>query len=229
MKVLIVENNTKTLEYLSDIIEKEGFEAIGLDDGKKALAAYKQQKPDFVCLDIMMPDITGYDICREIRKTDEEIPVIFISAKTDITDKIIGLELGADDYISKPFDIREVIARIRAIAKRCYKNKSTHEELNTSFTMDDLEVYPKKLKAVRAGKTITLSLREVNILTILYKNKNEIVSKDDMLDYCWGSHITPESRTVAWHISQLRKRVEINPQEPCIIKTVHSVGYKYEE
>tara|TARA_B100001989_G_C24548633_1_gene472670 strand:- start:3461 stop:4150 length:690 start_codon:yes stop_codon:yes gene_type:complete len=229
MKVLIVENNANTLKYLSDILEKEGFEVIALDNGQQALATYKEQKPDFICLDIMMPDITGYDICREIRKIDEEIPVIFISAKTEPTDKIIGLELGADDYIAKPFDIREVIARIRAVVRRCYKNTKTKEELNEHFGMGSLEVYPKKLKAIRDDKIIDLSLREVKILSILYNNKNDIVTKDDLLDYCWGEHITPESRTVAWHISQLRKRIEIDPKQPTIVVTVHGVGYKYEE
>lgn len=229
MKVLIVENNTETLAYLSDILEKEGFEVLALDDGKQALSVYQKQKPDFICLDIMMPDITGYDICREIRKTDEETPVIFISAKTDITDTLIGLEMGADDYIAKPFDIREVIARIRTVARRCYKNKNSKEALNEHFCMGNLEVYPRKLKATREREKIELSLRDVKILSLLYSNKNEIVSRDKMLDYCWGEHITPESRTVAWHISQLRKRVEPDPKRPVLITTVHGVGYVYEE
>ncbi len=229
MRVLIVDNNLKTLDFLSNILGKEGFTVTSSDTGHGGLAQFRAEPPDFICLDIMMPDISGYDVCKEIRKTNEEIPIIFISAKNNISDKIVGLEVGADDYITKPFDIGEVIARIRAVARRSLINKKSIEEINEYFQMGDLFIYPKKLKAQREGMDIDLSLREINILTILHQNKNNVVNKDALLDFCWGMHIMPESRTVAWHISQLRKRVEIDTKNPSLIKTVHGVGYKYEE
>lgn len=229
MRVLIVDNNLKTLDFLGNILGKEGFTVTSSDTGHGGLDQFRAEAPDFICLDIMMPDISGYDVCKEIRKTNEEIPIIFISAKKNISDKIVGLEVGADDYITKPFDISEVIARIRAVARRSLINKKSTEEINEYFQMEDLFIYPKKLKAQRDSMDIDLSLREINILTILHQNKNNVVNKDALLDFCWGMHIMPESRTVAWHISQLRKRVEIDPKNPSLIKTVHGVGYKYEE
>lgn len=228
MKVLIVENNETTLKYLGEILGKEGFETVQLADGKQAISAFSKHKPDFVCLDIVMPEITGYDICREIRKTDATTPIVFISSKSEPFDKVLGLELGADDYITKPFDINEVIARIRAVARRCIQNQA-QQKIETSFQMTDLQVFPNKLKAQRGDNIIDLSLREIKILQLLHDHKNEIVHRDTLLDYCWGSHIMPESRTVDWHISQLRKRVEADPKNAVIIKTVHGVGYKFEE
>lgn len=229
MRVLIVDNNLKTLDFLGNILGKEGFTVTSSDTGHGGLAQFRAAAPDFICLDIMMPDMSGYDVCKEIRKTNEEIPIIFISAKKNISDKIVGLEVGADDYITKPFDISEVVARIRAVARRSLVSKKSAEEINECFQMGDLFIYPKKLKAKRDGIDIDLSLREINILTILHQNKNNVVNKDALLDFCWGMHIMPESRTVAWHISQLRKRVEMYPKNPSLIKTVHGVGYKYEE
>lgn len=229
MRVLIADNHPKTLDFLKNIFVKEGFDVVTADGGLSALKAFRAQKLDFICLDIMMPDLSGYDVCKEIRKTDEDIPVIFISSKNNVTDKVVGLELGADDYITKPFNVSEVIARIRAIARRCFKKTTSSAEVNEFFSMGNLQIYPKQLKAQRDEKTIELSIREIKILKILYENKNDVVSRDALLDFCWGMHIMPESRTVAWHISQLRKRVELDPRMPTLIKTVHGVGYKYED
>lgn len=228
MKVLVVENSPTTLKFLTEILEKEGFEVFAIEEGAKALEAYKTHNPDFVCLDIVLPDGSGYDICREIRKIDATIPIVFISAKTEPFDKVLGLELGADDFITKPFDIHEVVARIRAVARRCINNKEP-QKTEKSFSMAGVEVFPSKLKASKAGEQVDLSLRDVKILQLLYENKNEVVHRDTLLDFCWGAHIMPESRTVDWHISQLRKRIEPDPKNAKIIRTVHGVGYKYEE
>ncbi len=229
MKVLIAENNKTTLDFISDLFQKEGFEVILAQNGGEAIKEYHNSAPDFVCLDILMPDISGYDVCREIRKNDDQIPIIFISTKNNPFDKAIGLELGADDYIEKPFNAVELLARVRAVARRCFKKNKTNQELNESFSMGDIEIFPQKLKAKRGDVDIDLSLRDINILKILYENKNNVVSKDVLLDLCWGAHIMPESRTVAWHISQLRKRIEKKPSNPKIIKTVHGLGYRYDE
>ncbi len=229
MRVLIAENNPNTMDFLNNIFSREGFDVLLAENGTKALEMFKTETPDFVCLDIMMPDMSGYDVCKEIRKNDENIPVVFISAKNKVSDKVVGLELGADDFITKPFDVSEVIARIRAIARRCMKKNLNGSGIEEFFTMGNLTIYPKQLKAKRGEESIDLSLREIKILKLLHDHKNEIVSRDKLLDFCWGMHIMPESRTVAWHISQLRKRIEPDPKQPALIKTVHGVGYKYEE
>lgn len=228
MRVLIADNNPETLQYLSDILDKEGLTPLKADSGAEALQIYDDETPDFVCLDVMMPDMNGYDVCREIRKTNETIPIIFISSKSESFDKILGLELGADDYITKPFDVGEVLARIRALSRRCMSSKNP-ETVDDSFEISDITVFPNQLRAKRGENMIDLSLREVKILHLFHKNKNNVVSRDQLLDYCWGAHIMTESRTVDWHISQLRKHIEPDPSQPVIIKTVHGAGYKYEE
>lgn len=228
MRVLIVDNNDQIRRYLNELLTKEGFNTSQAKSGEECLSLYKQDKPDFICLDIMMPDMSGYDVCQEIRKTDQTTPIIFISTKSEPLDKVKGLEIGGDDYIIKPFDNYEVVARIRAVARRCFL-KNEPEKIGESFEIADLEVFPKKLVALRGDKTIELSLRDINILQLLHENKNDVVDRDTMLDRCWGEHIMPESRTLDWHISQLRKRIEEDVKNPQIIKTVHGVGYRYEE
>lgn len=228
MQVLIVDNNTQIRRYLNELLSREGFQTIQAESGEECLEKYKKEKPDFICLDIVMPGMSGYDVCKDIRKMDMITPIIFISTKSEPLDKVIGLEMGADDYIIKPFDNYEVIARIRAVARRCYLKKEP-EKIANFFKMSDLEIYPKKLIAMRGGNTVELSLRDIKILRLLYDNAEEIVDRDMLLDECWGTHIMPESRTLDWHISQLRKRIEKDPKNPDIIKTVHGVGYKYEE
>lgn len=229
MKVLIAENEQRTLQFLSDILEKEGFDVKAVDNGYDAYQEYSFSAPEFVILDIEMPNMNGLEVCEKIRKEDKSTPVIFISARDRSPDKIKGLDAGADDYITKPFDIKEVVARIRAITRRCIENKK-QEFSSKDFSMNHLKVMPQKLLAeANGGDLIELSLRDLKILSLLHDNKNKIVSRDTLLDHCWGRHITPESRTVDWHISQLRKKIEIDPKSPMIIQTVHGVGYKFEE
>ncbi len=232
MKVLVAENEAQTLNLLSEILNKEGFEVLGAENGEDALALYAANQPDFVCLDVMMPGMSGIDVCREIRKTNAAIPIIFISAKDQTIDKVLGLEMGGDDYIIKPFDIHEVITRIRTVARRCLHAQAANEDSvskDESFKLADVVVTPNSLRAERDSNVIDLSLRDVKILQLLHKNRNQIVDRNTLLDVAWGEHIMPESRTVDWHISQLRKKVELDPKEPVIIQTVHGVGYKYEE
>lgn len=229
MKILVAEDDTNIREGLCEIFQSEGFETLEAANGKEALEKYESEQPDFICLDIMMPDISGYDVCRHIRKKNMRIPIIFISAKSEEIDKVLGLELGADDYIVKPFGLREVIARIRAVTRR-HMLVSAPERQDEKFLIGDLTVYPAQLLAAREeGVNVELSLRDVRILKLLHDHKNKVVDRNMLLDECWGKHIMPESRTVDQHISQLRKRIEKDPQNPAIIRTVHGVGYKYEE
>ncbi len=228
MKVLIAEDDAHIRNGLAEILQGEGYETLVAHDGKEALTLYRQKHPDFLCLDIMMPGVNGYDVCREIRKTDTSVPVIFISAKSEEVDKVLGLELGADDYIMKPFGVREVVARIRAVTRRCMAARSEKETV-PPFTMGDLEVLPSQLRARRGETTIDLSLRDVQILALLYQKQGNVVSRDTFFNECWGLDYMPNSRTLDQHISQLRKRIEVDPKNPRIILTVHGVGYRYED
>lgn len=228
MKILIAEDEQYIREGLRDLLESEGYTIIEAQDGEQAVALYQSAKPDFMLLDIMMPKRDGYAVCKEIRRNDDDIPVVFISAKSEEIDRVVGLELGADDYIMKPFGTREVIARIRAITRRCLIKKINNADEKDQFFMSDLTVYPRELRAQRQQDMIELSLRDIKILDLLNKNKGKVVTRDMLFDYCWGRNYIPSSRTLDQHVSKLRKNIEIDPKQPLIICTVHGVGYRYD-
>ncbi|MCE5229756.1 response regulator transcription factor [bacterium] len=227
MKVLIVEDDEHIRNGLDEILKGEGYETRLAADGRAGLDLFRTEAPDFVCLDIMMPGVNGYDVCKEIRKQSPSLPVIFISAKSEEIDKVVGFELGADDFITKPFGVREVVARIRAVTRRCLAASASREDHDT-IMMGDLEIFPAQLRARRGESSIDLSLRDVKILRALHENRGRVLDRQALFAAGWGINHLPNSRTLDQHISQLRKRIEIDPQEPEIIKTVHGVGYRYE-
>ena len=232
MKILIAEDDLHIRQGLTDLLSQEGYEVEAAENGKIALELFHTQKPQFVILDIMMPEMDGYSVCREIRAIDNDIPIIFLSAKSEEIDRVIGLELGADDYISKPFGTREVVARIRAITRRVLKSSSpestTPEIKNGSFAFGDLEVLPNELRAKKGTDYIDLSLREIKVLQTMANHQGEVVSRDLLFNECWGYDHMPNSRTLDQHISKLRKLIEDDPADPQLIKTVHGAGYRYE-
>lgn len=228
MKVLIAEDDRNMRDAIVDILEREGYETIAARDGREALEQFASQPPDFVCLDIMMPHVNGYDVCRQIRARNADVPVVFLSAKSEEIDKVLGLELGADDYIMKPFGMKEFIARVRAISRRCFARRAPGERA-AAFHMGPIEVLPDELRARRAdGRVAELSLRDVGILRFLYQHRGQAVSRDQLFSACWGGDKYPNSRTLDQHISQLRKKVETTPKEPVIIQTVRGVGYRFD-
>jgi len=227
MKVLIAEDDANTREGLAEILDGEGYEVLRAADGKQALMLFNRQHPDFVCLDVMMPEADGYDVCREIRRTNPTVPIIFISAKSEEIDKVIGLELGADDFIVKPFGVKEVVARIRAVTRRCMATRREAES-PSAFTIGDLDVVPAELRARRGDQVIDLSLRDVKILELFFKNKGNVLDRTTIFAECWGGDYFASSRTLDQHISQLRKRIEADARNPAIIRTVHGAGYRYE-
>ena len=228
MKILLAEDDDHIRNGLVDVFEEEGYTVVTAVDGAQALEVFGRERPDFVCLDIMMPKVNGYDVCREIRRRSKHVPLIFISAKSEEIDKVLGLELGADDFIMKPFGVREVIARIRSVTRR-YLAARQDEESHAAFRMGDLEVFPVELRARRGESVVDLSLRDVKILQLLHHRKGEAVDRDTFFDCCWGTEYFPNSRALDQHISQLRKRIEVDPREPRIVRTVHGVGYRYDE
>jgi len=227
MKVLIAEDDDHIREGLAEVLEREGYRTLSARDGNEAIEVFTREEPDFICLDIMMPGMDGYEVCREIRRQNAAVPIIFISAKSEEIDRVVGLELGADDFIMKPFGVREVVARIRAVTRRCMAARSA-DERPSSFTLQDLEVFPAELRARRGDRVIDLSLRDVKILVLLHRRTGQVVDRNTFFDECWGLDYMPNSRTLDQHISQLRKRIELDPKDPAIIRTVHGVGYRYD-
>ncbi|TQI79380.1 DNA-binding response OmpR family regulator [Serratia fonticola] len=226
MKILIVEDDIHIRQGLVEALSREGYALIAAENGKVALEKYQQEKPDFIILDIMMPELDGYAVCRQIRRMDEHIPIVFLSAKDEEIDRVVGLELGADDYISKPFGIHEIRARIKTIARRCLNNKSPQPDV--SFCFGDLTVYPNELCALRQTARLELSLREIKILDCLYQHRNQVVTREMLFDAAWGYDYLPNSRTLDQHISKLRKTIEHDPNNPQLIRTVHGMGYRYQ-
>jgi two-component system, OmpR family, alkaline phosphatase synthesis response regulator PhoP len=227
MKILIVEDDQYIREGLRDLLEAEGYQTVLAVDGAEAVTKYHEATPQLVLLDIMMPGKDGYTVCREIRGHSSQVPVIFLSAKSEEIDRVIGLELGADDYIMKPFGTREVVARIRAVTRRSLATQSPEGKARV-LQLGDLEVYPEELRAKREENRIDLSLRDVSILELLHKNRGKVVDRNTLFDQCWGQTYLPNSRTLDQHISKLRKLIEKDPQNPEIIRTVHGVGYRYD-
>ncbi len=227
MKVLIAEDDEHIRNGLAEVLAGEGYQTVCARDGIEALQLYEREKPQFVCLDIMMPGVDGYEVCRRIRRADPAVPVIFISAKSEEVDRVVGLELGADDFIQKPFGVREVIARIRAVTRR-YTAARAGRGQQAPIVMGDLTVFPNELRARRKDSVIDLSLRDVRVLELLFKYRGKVVDRNTFFDQCWGRDYMPSSRTLDQHIAQLRRRIELDPKNPAIILTVHGAGYRYD-
>lgn len=227
MKILIAEDDDHTREALREVLSMEGYDLVTASDGLQAVDFFRATRPDFVCLDVMMPGQNGYEVCKQIRKMDESVPILFLTAKAEEIDTVLGLELGADDYMIKPFGVKEIIARIRAILRRTAARAGTKAP-EQEFVMDDLKIVPAELRAYRDGGEIQLSPRDMKVLTLLYARRGKVVDRNTMADEVWGVDYFPESRALDQHISQLRKRVERDPANPQIIRTVHGAGYRFE-
>ncbi len=229
MKILIVEDDVNIRNGIKDFLEDENYEIVEAVHGVDAIVQYNNHIPDFIILDIMMPKKNGYDVCKDIRKLDAKIPILFLSAKSEEIDRVVGLELGADDYLMKPFGLQELLARVRAI----YRRSSPHETnfLNEAdhFKMNHLLVKVNELRIENQGQSFEISKRELAILQALYLAPSKAFSRNALMNIGWGLNHFPNSRTLDQLISQLRKKVEINTKEPTIIQTVHGVGYRFEK
>ncbi|MGK0189702.1 MAG: two-component system alkaline phosphatase synthesis response regulator PhoP [Verrucomicrobiales bacterium] len=225
MKVLVADDDPVTLDAVSACLREEGFDVLPAANGTEALHVWQESKPDLLCLDIMMPEINGYDVCRRVRAEDSRVPILFLSAKSEEIDVVVGLELGADDFVRKPFGKRELLARVHAILRRGEEQPLAERK---QFAMRDLTIFPKELRAIRDGlPEIRLSPRELSILELLHSRPGEVINRDVFFDHCWGIDYYPESRTLDQHIARLRKRIEHDPANPEIIETVRGVGYRW--
>lgn len=226
MKILIAEDDANTRAALGEVLDAEGFHVVSATNGIEALELFQREKPDFICLDVMMPGMNGYEVCKQIRRIDETAPILFLTAKSEEIDTVLGLELGADDYMTKPFGIKEVLARIRAILRRTAPLRKTGQ--NQVFDMEDLRIFGGELRAARGEQEIPLTIRDVKILRLLFDRRGKVVDRNTLSDEVWGVDYFPESRALDQHISQLRKRIERDPANPRIIRTVHGAGYRFE-
>ena len=224
-KVLIIEDEPNMVLGLKDSCEYEGYEVAVARNGKEGLEKASTEKPDIILLDVMLPLMSGIDVCRTLRTRGIETPILMLTARSQEIDKVIGLEVGADDYVTKPFSIKELLARIRAHLRRASKQVVDIE----NFSFGDVELNFKKYAARKGGQALELSAREFEILRYLIRHRGEIVTRDQLLDEVWGYRSTPVTRTVDNHIARLRQKIEQDPSDPRHIITVHRLGYRFIE
>lgn len=224
-KVLIIEDEPNMVLGLKDSCEYEGYEVAVARDGKEGVEKATTEKPDIILLDVMLPLMSGLDVCRTLRRRGIETPILMLTARSEETDKVVGLEVGADDYVTKPFSIKELLARIRAHLRRA-TNQVVEIEC---FSFGDVELNFKKYAARKGGHALDLSPREFEILRYLIRRQGEIVTRDQMLDEVWGYDNNPVTRTVDNHIARLRQKIERDPSDPQHIVTVHRLGYRFIE
>ena len=226
-KILVVDDEKDIVELISYNLEQEGFAVIKAYDGQMAWERVKTAKPDLVVLDLMIPGIHGLEVCKLIRRdaATETLPIIMLTAKSDQVDKILGLELGADDYVTKPFNVRELIARIRAVLRR-YEGRQ-QKELSETFAFQGLSVNFGSCTVAVDGKKVDLSSREFKLLKFFTGHPGRVYSRDQLLDYVWGDEAFVEPRTVDVHISRLRATIEQDKENPKYILTVRGIGYKF--
>ena len=222
-KILIVEDEPNMVAGLRDNFEYEGYEVITAGDGVQGLERAIADSPDLVVLDVMMPRMSGLDVCRQLKARRPSIPVIMLTARGQEVDKVVGLELGADDYVTKPFSIRELLARVKAVLRRARTLPREQEHLS----FGDVEVDLRKHQVQRRGQAVEFSAKEFQLLKYFLCHPGEALSRDRLLDEVWGYERYPTTRTVDAHIVRLRQKLEPNPEEPRFILTVHGVGYKF--
>ena len=222
-RILIVEDEPAMVEGLRDNFEYEGYDVISAGDGVAGLDRALADDPDLVVLDVMMPRMSGLDVCKQLKARRPSLPIIMLTARGQEIDKVVGLELGADDYVTKPFSIRELMARVKAVLRRVSPPASTPEV----YRFSDVEVNIRGNAVLRAGAQVDLSAKEFALLAYFVSHPGETLSRDRLLDAVWGYENYPNTRTVDTHIVHLRQKLEPNPEEPRFILTVHGSGYKF--
>ena len=224
-KILVIDDDSAICELLKNYFEKEGYEVKTVSDGVAGVDSFKLYNPDIVLLDIVLPKKDGWQVCREIREVSNQ-PIIMISAKNDTFDKVLGLELGADDYVVKPFDIKELSARIKAVLRRS-RSSSVSKNDNEVIKFDNIEISLQKYELKLAGKPIDIPPKELELIYFLAYNRNRVFTRDQLLDKVWGFDYLGDSRTVDVHVKRLREKLE-GVSDKWVLKTVWGVGYKFE-
>ncbi len=221
-RILIVDDEPEMVRGLEDNLRFEGYQTVSARDGRQALELALREAPDLILLDVMMPDMSGWDVCRQLRAKSIDVPVIMLTARGEEVDRVRGLELGADDYVTKPFSLRELLARIRAVLRRPGRRQQLAE-----FAFGDVRLHLRARLAYRGGREVKLTRKEFDLLTYLVEHRGEIVTRDRLLDEVWGYDRFPTTRTVDTHILRLRQKFEADPERPAFILTVHGQGYRF--
>lgn len=223
-KVLIVEDDIGILESLKDEFESYGCTVFSAQDGEKGLNLARKKKPDLIILDLMLPVKDGYEVCRELRNEGNKTPIIMLTAKDQELDKVLGLELGADDYVTKPFSLRELMARARAVSRRTSDQK---DEIDR-YVFDEIELDFKKYEAKKKGKKLELTPLQFQLLKLLIRNKGEVLTRNEVLDEIWGrDNVWISHRTIDSHVANIRRKIENDPADPKHILSIRGVGYKF--
>ncbi len=233
-KILVVDDDKNLLEVLKYNLANEGYKVIVAEDGIRAIEAARQEKPDLVVLDIMMPGLDGLEVCRILRK-EMSVPILMLTAKTEEIDKVVGLELGADDYMTKPFSVRELLARVRAMLRR---SQWTEEQTISSPSGDEeampvlkagiIEVDVGGHQVLRNGLIVKLSPKEFDLLVFLIRHRGQVFNRERLVESVWGYDFGGTARTVDVHMRSLRQKIENNPDNPALLLTIHGFGYKFE-
>ena len=222
-KVLVVEDDPAILRSLSDNLKFEKYEVLTCTDGETAYQQRRSGNPDLIVLDLMLPRMSGLELCRKLRAEGIQIPILMLTARSEEADRILGLDLGADDYVTKPFSVLELMARIRALLRRTSSASSLPNDLQFGNVEVDFKSYAARLH----GKPVEMTRKEFAILRLLVARKGDVVTRDELLNEVWGLESYPVTRTVDNHIAGLRAKLEANPARPLYIQTVHGVGYKF--
>ncbi|MEA4827170.1 MAG: response regulator transcription factor [Clostridium sp.] len=223
-KILIVDDEDHIRELIKFNLEKNGYRAICAEDGLEALKLAKKELPQLILLDVMLPGMDGYDVCKEIRKDNNisNTPIIMITAKSEELDKILGLELGADDYMTKPFSVRELIARTKAVLRR-----TKPQSIEKVYKFGNIAIDFEKHEILKNDEKVDLTLKEFELVEVLIKNKGRVMTRDFLLDKVWGYEYIGETRTVDVHIRHLRKKIEDDDKNPKFIETIRGIGYRF--
>jgi DNA-binding response OmpR family regulator len=228
-RILVVEDDPSILMGLCDLLEGEGFSVERASDGEAALSRYAEAPPDLILLDVMIPEKSGFDVCREIRRKDPLTPVIMLTAKGEELDKVVGLELGADDYVVKPFAAAELLARIRARLRgaRAAAEEGSAADSERKIAFADVSLDPKTLRGKKGERGFPITTRELRLMRLFSEREGEALERGEILDLIWGVRYEGTTRTLDQHIAGLRKKIEDDPSRPRFITTVHGVGYRF--
>jgi len=222
--ILVIEDDSAILRGLKDNLEFEHYKVSTAMNGETGYSLIRQLKPDLVILDLMLPSMSGYEVCRKVREEGGKVPILILTARGEEVDKVFGLNMGADDYMTKPFSVREILARIQAILRRTANAKTG--PLPDEIRFDDVMVDFRRFEARKGGRTLEMSRKEFGVLRLLAAREGEVVTREDLLDEVWGYDRYPTTRTVDNHIALLRSKIEADPAQPRRLITIRGVGYK---
>jgi two-component system, OmpR family, response regulator RegX3 len=225
--VLVVEDEPSFREALTIGLEREGFVVEVAVDGAEALDRFDEVQPDIVLLDVMLPRVSGVDVCRQLRKKTQ-IPIIMVTAKSAEIDTVVGLEVGADDYVTKPYRLRELVARMRAVLRRSDGSSSVANPSGATLTVGDVSLDPEEHRVLIAGEEVALPLKEFELLHLLLANAGRVLPRETLIDRVWGCDYVGDTKTLDVHVKRLRSKVEGDPANPRRIVTIRGLGYKYE-